>query len=289
MCLSCRNRFASEDWRCPDCGRYPKTGKGYLSFSPDLVETNDGFSAEYFKQLFRLEADHFWFRSRNLLLIWALHKYFPHARNFLEIGCGTGYVLSGIRQGFPGLELSGSDIFINGLKFAEKRLPKVSLFQMDVRRIPFECEFDVVGSFDVLEHIDEDDTVLHQMFQATKPGGGIMLTVPQHRFLWSVIDEYSFHKRRYTKKELVEKVERAGFRIIRVTSFVFFLLPLMLFSRIKQRKSKTKFDPLAEFRIGHFLNFALEMVMGIERRLIERGYSFPVGGSLIVVATRNRR
>jgi SAM-dependent methyltransferase len=57
------------------------------------------------------------------------------------------------------------------------------LFQMDARKIPFESEFDVIGAFDVLEHIEEDEKALAQIFHAVLPGGGLILTVPQHRFL----------------------------------------------------------------------------------------------------------
>jgi len=135
----------------------------------------------------------------------------------------------------------------------------------------------------------EDENVLFQMAQATKKGGGIIITVPQHRFLWSYIDTFSYHKRRYTRKELVEKVERAGFKIIYATSFVSFLFPLMLVARLKQRRSKGHFDPLAEFRVSHFLNSALEKVMGAERAAIQMGFSFPIGGSLLLAGERNRR
>ena len=171
VCLSCGQRFATEDWRCPSCNKSPEIVDGFLSFAPDLAAENDSFKAENFEQLFKLEAANFWFRWRNKLLIWALEKYFPQAENFFEIGCGTGYVLSGIQREFPNLHLYGSDIFSNGLSFAKQRLSDVSLFQMDARRIPFEMEFDVIGAFDVLEHIDEDGVVLQQMFQATKSGG----------------------------------------------------------------------------------------------------------------------
>ena len=160
---------------------------------------------------------------------------------------------------------------------------------MDARRIPFEMEFNVIGAFDVLEHIDEDDVVLQQMFQATKFGGGIILTVPQHRFLWSVVDEYSFHKRRYTRKELMKKVKNAGFQIVCVTSFVSFLLPLMLLSRMKRQLSSDKFDSLAELGIGRIKNAVLENILTVERAFIKRGFSFPAGGSLLIVAKRNQR
>ena len=79
---------------------------------------------------------------------------------------------------------------------------------MDARRIPFEREFDVVGAFDVLEHIVEDEDVLGQMFKATRPGGGLLVTVPQHPFLWSASDEHAMHQRRYSRAELRRKVER---------------------------------------------------------------------------------
>ncbi len=289
VCLACGQRFEADDWRCPDCGQSPELHQGHPVFAPDMIE-GDGFDAEYkYAELFEAEAGNFWFRSRNRLLIWALRRYFPDAGNFLEIGCGTGFVLSGIKQDFPELVLSAGDILSRGLVYAEKRLPGVSLFQMDARCIPFESEFDVIGAFDVLEHIEEDEVVLSQMFRATKPGGGIMLTVPQHPFLWSFLDDFGRHKCRYTQAELVEKVERVGFEVIRVTSYVSFLLPLLLLSRMKQRKSQDDYDPMAEFQISQLLNVLLEKVLDLERILIKCGLDFPAGGSLLVIAKRSRR
>jgi len=289
ICLPCGQRFVSEDWRCSSCSKSPEIVNSFLSFAPGLAAGNDGFGVGYFEQLFKVEAGNFWFRSRNKLLIWALRKYFPRAESFFEIGCGTGYVLSGIQSEFPDLNLYGSDIFSNGLSFAKQRLSDVSLFQMDARRIPFEIEFDVIGAFDVLEHIDEDGVVLQQMYQAINASGGIILTVPQHRFLWSIVDEYSFHKRRYTRKELIKKVKNVGFQIVYVTSFVSFLLPLMLLSRMKLRLSSDKFKPMDELEIGFIKNAVLENILTVERAFIKHGFFFPLGGSLLMIAKRKRR
>ena len=289
VCLFCGQQHNAENWRCPSCHHQPDVINGFLSFSPALAKDNNYFEAKYFERLFKVEAANFWFRGRNKLLIWALRKYFPQAESFFEIGCGTGYVLSGIRKEFQNLHLYGSDIFANGLSYAEKRLSDVLLFQMDARRIPFEKEFDVLGAFDVLEHIDEDAIVLQQMFRAIKSGGGMLITVPQHRFLWSKVDKYSFHKRRYTKKELIKKVKNAGFQIVFITSFVSFLLPLMFLSRMRREVSADKFDLLAELKIGYTKNRALENVLTTERIFIKHGFSFPAGGSLLIIAKRNRR
>jgi SAM-dependent methyltransferase len=284
VCLQCDRRFATEDWRCPQCGWKPAEHDSWAVLAPELARENDSFDAASFAKLAAFEPRHFWFRARNRLLVWTLHKYFPGARRLLEIGCGTAYVLTGIRQALPSLELMGSEALNEGLSFARSRLPDVPLFQMDARRIPFDAEFDVVGAFDVIEHIDEDEAVLEQMFRAVKPGGGIILTVPQHRFLWSVVDEYSHHRRRYRRRELVGKVQRAGFRVVRATSFVSALLPLFWLSRLRQKKES--FNPDSEFAISGALNAVLERVLDVERRLIMSGISLPFGTSLLVVAVR---
>jgi len=110
VCLACGHRFAADDWRCPSCGQSPQLLHGYPAFAPDLAKGNTGFNEEHFAQLAEVEAGNFWFRSRNRLLIWALQRYFPRARSFLELGCGTGFVLSGIQREL--LELSVREIFL---------------------------------------------------------------------------------------------------------------------------------------------------------------------------------
>lgn len=234
ICSACGKRFDSFKHICPFCCYKPKLIAGYLAFAPELTAASEGYEAKFFAQLAPLEAKNFWFRSRNRLIIWALQRYFPQAKTFLEIGCGTGFVLSGIEQAFPKLNLYGSEIFTRGLGFAAQRLSRAELFQMDARKIPFENEFDLIGAFDVLEHIQEDATVLAQMYQATTSRGGIVLTVPQHPWLWSQADDYAHHVRRYRAQDLKTRVERAGFKVVRMTSFVSLLLPLMLISRMQQ-------------------------------------------------------
>jgi ubiquinone/menaquinone biosynthesis C-methylase UbiE len=286
ICSKCGTRFDSSDWVCPSCSCKPKRIEGYLSFAPEFSQINDNYEPRFFSQLATLEAKNFWFCSRNRLIVWALQRYFPQAQTLLEIGCGTGFVLSGIEKAFPRLTLYGSEIFSTGLAFAAQRLSKAELFQMDACKIPFEREFDIIGAFDVLEHIKEDRIVLAEMYRATKAGGGIILTVPQHPWLWSQADDYAHHVRRYRAQELKTKVQQAGFKIVRITSFVSLLLPLMLLSRSQQQQPKPDYDPLAEMRISGLANSILGKVLDFERAVIRLGLSFPFGGSLLLIAKK---
>jgi SAM-dependent methyltransferase len=247
--------------------------------------TSGGFDEGSFDYLPGAEERSFWFRSRNELIVWALRRYFSDSRSLLEIGCGTGFVLAGIRQAFPEMRLVGAELFEAGLDVAAKRVPDAELLQMDARRIPFESEFDVVGAFDVLEHIAEDEQALAEIHGALRSGGGLLITVPQHPRLWSVVDDYSRHVRRYRRMELLGKVRGAGFEIVRWTSFVSLLLPVLALSRARIRRQET-FDPLSEYRAPPFVDSALGWVLSAERALIRAGLSLPAGGSLFIAARR---
>jgi SAM-dependent methyltransferase len=157
---------------------------------------------------------------------------------------------------------------------------------MDATRIPYREAFDVIGAFDVIEHIEDDAGVLAQMHLALRPGGGILLTVPQHMWLWSAQDDVAHHVRRYTRAELVRKVEAAGFRVAWTSSFVSLLLPAMALSRLGKRgdAAPTDEDIYSEFRIPRWLNATLLAAMRVEHALMKLGIRFPIGGSRILAA-----
>jgi SAM-dependent methyltransferase len=255
------------------------------AFAPDA---DDGFERSSFARLADVEAANFWFRSRNRLIVWAIGRYFPTASSMFEIGCGTGFVLSGIRAARPEISLSGSDIFVEGLAFARQRVPDATLFQMDARSIPFAGEYDIIGAFDVLEHIDDDDAALDEIHRACKAGGGVVLTVPAHPWLWSASDVYAHHKRRYRRGELEAKLRRAGFDVIRSTGFTLVLLPLLAGLRRTQRDVAT-FDPMSGLQLNRAINAGLESMLAIERAWLRAGVSLPMGSSRLVVARKRNQ
>jgi len=285
-CLHCSRSFESQDWLCPYCSWQPDKIGSVPIFASVLANSSSGFKASYFAPLAAREASHFWFRARNALIVWALAKYGPNVTSFMEIGCGTGFVLQGIARRFPAFRLVGSEIFAEGLTFAAERIPGGEFLQMDAREIPFLEEFDAIGAFDVIEHIEEDETVLKQIQCALKPGGLLLLTVPQHRWLWSVVDDHALHVRRYEARELHAKVMRAGFRVVRSTSFIVSLLVPMFAYRLMQRGEGNTFNPHEGLKMNPLLNNIFEKCLHLERALIQGGISFPIGGSRLVAAIK---
>lgn len=286
-CLTCQYNFSSSLTECPACGFSPLLEEGFPLYAPDFAATGGGFKSSYFAELANLEGRNFWFRSRNKLIVWALNKYLNDFQSFLEVGCGTGFVLTGVSHAFPSATLLGSEIFTAGLGFAAKRLPSVKFIQMDARNIPFHEEFDVIGAFDVLEHIEEDEEVLRQFHIALKPHGCILLTVPQHAWLWSSVDEYACHVRRYSAVDIHSRIEASGFKIVRSTSFVSTLLPAMFLSRyLQQGQSAENIDVTTELKLPSLLNSIFYMLLSFETLLIKLGFNFYVGGSRLVVARK---
>lgn len=284
-CVACETEFDGPGWTCPACGHAPTIHESHVSFVDASAFHGDMFEGRFFETLAKLEEGFWWFEARNDLIVWALRHWFPSAKSLLEIGCGTGFVVSRIAHDFPAVATSASDLFPDAMTFVKSRAPNTLLYQIDGRCIPFRAEFDVIGAFDVIEHIEDDRAVMRQVYKAVRPGGGLLVTVPQHPFLWTSYDEYGHHKRRYTRRSLARLLLDAGFEIVALRSFVSLLFPALLLSRLRDKGAKSV-DPLGEFRVSSRVNATLRGVMRGEFALLQRGANFPCGGSLLAVARR---
>lgn len=243
------------------------------------------YPTDAFDALAEVEARHWWFKWRNRIIVSALKKSQPEIDRFLEVGCGTGFVLQAIRSEWPNATLETAEVHLEGIAHAKRRVPSATFRQMDVRFMDEQSLYNAIGAFDVLEHIDEHELVVRNLAKALKPGGVLAVTVPQHPWLWSETDERACHVRRYTKPLLQRTIEQAGLTVEHATSFVSMLLPLMWLNR--RRPAPPDRDPMSEFRIHPALNLALGSVMAIEFGALRLGMSLPVGGSLILIARKN--
>lgn len=241
------------------------------------------YDDEIFEISQRYGETNYWYVSRRELIIWAVGKYFHSAKNAIDIGCGTGFNLLGIKQRYPRFDLHGCDASQRSLEIARSYNTDIQFFESSIYELNLEEKFDLVMALDVLEHLDEDVLALKKIYDLLADNGGAIITVPQHPFLWSPADEYAHHVRRYTAKELLSKATEAGFKVDRKTSFVTSLFPLMVASRLFDRIMKRPYDFEKELAVGRLNNFLFRNILSFERSLIRLGISFPFGGSLMLV------
>jgi SAM-dependent methyltransferase len=273
------------DWVCSVCGHAVETREAIPIFAPALADTVSGMNPSLFAKLANWEEDNYWFVPRNRLITTLLARYFPAAQSLMEVGCGSGFVLSAISDMKPWRRLVGSELHPSGLAIARKRLGhRAEFIQLDARTIPARDVFDVIGAFDVLEHIEDDVAILAAMHGAIRPKGGLALTVPQHPWLWSNTDVSAQHVRRYRRGELERKVQAAGFRVLFSASYTALLLPLMAASRLNNADQSSSLR--REFELPKLANRTLKAVLQFEVALTLSGIHFPAGGSRVIIAAK---
>ena len=261
----------------------------------NLHSRSGGYNPAFFDRLSAIEDRHFWFSSRNDLIGRFMHRLasdLPAGSRVLEVGCGTGNVLRVLERSCGTGRVIGFDLWAEGLAHVRRRTG-CPLVQGDLRRNPFSCRFELVGLFDVLEHIPDDTAVLKTVFDMLPPGGVLLITVPARPSLWSYFDEASRHCRRYSRADLETRLSEAGLRIEFVSEFMMSAYPLVragryLAARARPASADKRVDELAaaELRVLPGVNLVMKFLLKLENRLLARRVRLPLGTSLIAVARR---
>jgi SAM-dependent methyltransferase len=242
------------------------------------------YPSALYKTIASIDKDHFWFTSRNRMIEACIRSSLPHyaGMRLLEIGCGTGIVLNALER--MGFICTGLDVNAQALVYARKRT-KGQLIRRSIFGYTTATKYDVIGAFDVLEHIGDDVKFLQICHRLLAPKGYILLTVPAGRWLWSRTDVASGHQRRYEEAELRHKLERAGFRVQKVGYWNALLLPL--YALWHRQPGINKKDVVAAHlqRMPQAINTLLEWVFFIELRL-SSWIRLPIGATLVVCAQK---
>lgn len=275
-----------------DANSATRPESGAVRRSSPGADSSGGYDPTFFRQLAKIEDRHFWFRARNRLIFGIIRKLTSELSpgyRVLEVGCGTGNVLRVLRQACPDATVVGMELWFEGLQFANERSAG-PLVQGDVRNCPFGKPFDLIGMFDVLEHIPQENETLLALRQALAPGGRLILTVPAHQYLWSYFDEAAHHCRRYSSQEIRARLVDAGFQVEFLSQFMTCIFPLVWFFRkVRGRHDVQDFEnartlTLREFRVIPVINGLLSAMLRVETFWLNRGHRLPIGSSLIVVA-----
>lgn len=234
----------------------------------------------------RVEDSHWWFVGRRAILESFLKMIVSTSlpkfqnRQILDVGCGTGANLEMLSQ-FGVAQ--GVDVSDEALEFCRAKGLKVE--KGFAEKLPFANEsFDIVTALDVVEHLDDDVAGLREMHRVLQPNGRALIFVPAFMWLWGVQDDISHHRIRYTRKQIVERLQKAGFKIERATyANITFFLPILI-GRILMKLTGIK--PESENNINvSALNGFLGKIFGAERFWLKRA-NFPFGVSIVITAMR---
>jgi SAM-dependent methyltransferase len=235
-----------------------------------------------YQHMEEFDGRHWWYRARRQILAELIRREtrLPAGAAILEVGCGSGHNLPMLQQ-FGTVDALELDEGARAI--AERRLGRsvMSAPLPELDGVP-DRHYDLIGAFDVIEHVSDDQAALESVALKLKTGGMFVMTVPAHQWMWSDHDVLNHHKRRYSKGALRRLVEYSPLRLRRIGYFNSLLFPLAvtqrLSSRLRNRDDADLTLPSAP------LNAMLERVFAAERHLVGR-LPLPPGLSLFAVAS----
>jgi len=234
-----------------------------------------------YQQMAELDERHWWYRARREIIADLIRREakLPADARILEIGSGTGHNLP-MLSGFGHVDALELDEEARAL--SEKRLGRkvMSSPLPELAGVP-DKDYDLIGAFDVIEHIDDDMAAIASIATKLKRGGRFIMTVPAHQWMWTAHDVANHHKRRYSKRALRQLIEGSPLKLERVGYFNSLLFPLAVAERTA---SKLRGNDNGDVNLPpKILNSALETVFAAERHLVGR-IPMPPGLSLFAVA-----
>ena len=235
-----------------------------------------------YEKMAELDQRHWWYRARRQVVAALIRRKArpPVGGRLLEIGCGTGHNLAMLGE-FG--EVDALEVDEGARAMAERRLGRPVMFAPlpELNGVAAR-HYDLIGAFDVVEHIDDDRAALVSIATRLKRGGRLVVTVPAHQWMWSAHDEVNHHKRRYSKRALRELLDASPLSLEAIGYFNSLLFPLAVAQRLASRVSKSN-DPGLSLPPAP-LNYLFERAFASERRLIGR-VPLPPGLSLFAVAS----
>lgn len=244
--------------------------------------------AEYDKQA-ALEDRFWWFVGMRAIYQRLLR---PHVNGtgralVLDIGCGVGNVRRCLPADTP---IIGVDLSSRALAYCRSR-GYAGLVQASGEALPFRdgC-FSSIIALNIVEHIADDVAFLKELRRCCRPEGTVFLVTSACAALWSEHDEAVHHKRRYSRRELVDKLSRAGLRPLRLTYANTLLFPPVWVLRRYQawrRGASRDHPPTSDVHpLPGPLNGVLTGLLRLESQLLRWG-DLPFGISLACICERS--
>ena len=168
-------------------------------------QTKDNFIYSGVQELWLNEA---YLQSYNKDIVRKLSLHFSVNQNALEFGAGLG-TLSQLWQEHTGVRPSCVEVDPNLITILQERG-----FQCFASLDQASESYDLIYSSNVLEHIEDDQKALKEIYDKLKPGGVLALYLPAKKILFSTFDESLGHFRRYEGTEIIEKLIDSHYRVL---------------------------------------------------------------------------
>jgi SAM-dependent methyltransferase len=127
-------------------------------------------------------------------------------RNVADVGAGDRFFVASLR------EIVSGEIYAVDVHYQEIGMVDGIHTARDVADLP-DASLDCVVMMDVLEHVEDEGTILRDVRRKLKHDGTVLVTVPAFQHLFSAHDTYLKHFRRYHRQQLRDVLERHGLRV----------------------------------------------------------------------------
>lgn len=174
---------------------------------------------------------HWYYRSKRAALL----RYIQPLKvtSVLDVGAGSGFFSKALLR-----ETEARDALCLDPQYEKEWEESLSGKPIRFRKGCDRSDADLVLMMDVIEHVEDDVSLIGEYAAKVPRGTHFLVTVPAFSFLWSAHDVFLGHRRRYTLSQLLDVMERGGIEVEKASYYFSLVLPIAVLTRSLDRMTR---------------------------------------------------